>query len=308
MHTQYRGVQTERDTLTAFPGDIPLYDFPYRSESDPPFMIKEMDLAENWTVPEPDRHTFYALFWVTAGTGNHHIDFTCYPIRPQSLYLMRPGQTHFFEVDAPPAGYSIFFLEEFLYLNNHFQSTELFYLINRSPAFYLDDHQTEILGQIVGQLMHEYHSDQFGHLATMQHLTQILLIYLRRFYFQSNQTILQPTKATDLSSKFQQLVDKHFAEMHHVQDYADVLGITPAYLSEQVKSVTGLPAAHTIRQRIIIEAKRLLAHTGLTVLELCAHLGFKDSSYFARFFRRETGQAPLAFRRTYREKYRTSLN
>ena len=294
--------------LTDFPGDIPLYDFPYRHEFDLPFLIKKLDLAENWIIQEPDRHTFYALFWVTKGEGFHHIDFTKHAIRPQSLFLIRPGQTHFFEVDVPPSGYSIFFLEEFLYLNNQNESTELFYLIDRTPAFYLLENQTEVLEQIVDQLMIEYHNDQFGNLAAMQHLTQLLLIYLRRFYFESNSTILKPTNATHLSSEFQQLVDKHFAQLHGVKEYANLLGITPGYLSEQTKLVTGVAAAQVIRQRIVIEAKRLLAHTQLTVLELSHHLGFKDSSYFARFFKRETGQAPNAFRTAYREKYRNALN
>lgn len=288
-------------------GDIPLHHFPYRHEDDPPFLIKAFDPNEPWEKPAPDRHTFYALFWVTEGEGFHHIDYTGYVIRPQTLYLMRPGQSHFFEVEERPLGISIFFLEEFLYLNNQFQPTELFYLIDRCPALYLPSPQATILQRIVDQLLTEFEEQPLSYLDALQHLTQLLLIYVRRFYYQPNSALSEPTAATHLSSQFQRLVDQNFLTTHHLQSYADLLGVTSGYLSEQVKAVTGASAGQVIRQRITNEAKRLLAHTQLTVTEICRHLGFKDSSYFARFFRRETGEPPLAFRRTYREKYRNTL-
>ena len=255
----------------------------------------------------PDRHTFYALFWITEGKGFHHIDFTRYAIQPQTLYLMRPGQSHFFEVTEKPVGVSIFFLEEFLYLNNQFRPTELFYLIDRRPALYLQQPQAAIIMQLIEQLLDEYDSERLGYLDALQHLMQLLLIYVRRFYVQPNIVLTKPTSTTHLSSQFQRLVDQHFLTAHHLQEYSNILGVTPGYLSEQIKLATGVSASHIIRRRIVIEAKRLLAHTQLTVSELCLHLGFKDSSYFSRFFRRETGQSPLGFRRSYREKYRNTL-
>ncbi|KAA3663912.1 MAG: helix-turn-helix domain-containing protein [Chloroflexi bacterium] len=290
-----------------YPGDIPLHDFPYRHEHDPPIMIKQLNPHEPWMKPAPDRHTFYALFWIAKGEGFHHIDYTRYEIQPQTLYLMRPGQSHFFEVVEKPMGISIFFLEEFLYLNNQFQPTELFYLIDQCPALYLKQSQAVIVTQLIEQLLDEYDSERLGYLDALQHLMQLLLIYVRRFYDQPNTALTQPTSITHLSSQFQRLVDQHFLTIHHLQVYADMLGVTPGYLSEQIKLVTSVPASHIIRRRIVIEAKRLLAHTQLTVSELCLHLGFKDSSYFSRFFRRETGQSPLDFRLTYREKYRNTL-
>ena len=59
----------------------------------------------------PDRHTFYALFWIVEGGGSHHIDFDRYAIRPNSLFLMRPGQTHYFAVDEAIRGYTCFLMK-----------------------------------------------------------------------------------------------------------------------------------------------------------------------------------------------------
>lgn len=290
-----------------YPGDIPLHQFPYQNDHRLPFLIKAFDPNEPWDKPAPDRHTFYALFWVIDGVGFHHIDYTGYVIRPQTLYLMRPGQSHFFEVEKLPFGISIFFLEEFLNLNSQFAPTELFYLIDRCPALYLPQEPAARLQQMIEQLLVEYETKPLGYVDALQHLTQLLLIHVRRYYYQPNKSLVEPTAATYLCSQFQRLVDQHFLTNHDLASYANQLGVTTGYLSEQVKVVTGLSASHLIRQRLVSEAKRLLTHTQLTVSEICDHLGFKDSSYFARFFRREVGEAPLAFRRAYREKYRNIL-
>ena len=204
-------------------------------------MIKPLDPNEPWEEPKPDRHTFYALFWLMEGEGFHHIDYTGYPIRPQTLYLMRPGQMHFFEVKKLPSGYSIFFLEEFLYLNNQIQPAELFYLIDRFPALYVSPGQAVMLQQIIEELLVEYTQESLGFMDALQHLTQLLLIYVRRFYNYS--TSIEPVAATHISAQYQRLVDQHFLTTHHVNTYSDLLGITSGYLNEQIRAVLGVSAS-----------------------------------------------------------------
>ena len=70
-----------------------------------------------------------------------------------------------------------------------------------------------------------------------------------------------------------------------------------------VKLILGQPPSKIIHQRILIEAKRLLAYTGLTSAEISYTLGFKDNAYFSRFFKRESNHTPLQFRHHIREKY-----
>ena len=67
-----------------------------------------------------------------------------------------------------------------------------------------------------------------------------------------------------------------------------------------MKALTGVPAGVWLRQRLLLEAKRLLVHTDLTVSQVGEKLEFKDTTYFNRFFKRETGQTPGAFRQEFR--------
>jgi AraC family transcriptional regulator, transcriptional activator of pobA len=61
--------------------------------------------------------------------------------------------------------------------------------------------------------------------------------------------------------------------------------------------VLGIPAGEVIRNRIILEAKRLLVNNDMTVLEIANYLNFADNSYFSKFFKRLEGVTPEEFRK-----------
>jgi AraC family transcriptional activator of pobA len=74
--------------------------------------------------------------------------------------------------------------------------------------------------------------------------------------------------------------------------------MTPDRLNHHVKRATGVTAGHLLRQRILTEAKRQLVFTRLTVGEIAYDLAFADPSHFGRFFKKQTGTTPQAFRDT----------
>ena len=106
-----------------------------------------------------------------------------------------------------------------------------------------------------------------------------------------------------LIKKFKNLVAQHFAEEQSVHAYAERLGVSTGHLSDVIKSMTGSSPGQLIRNEIVLEAKRLLVHTELTIAEIGYSLSFEDPSYFSRFFKRETGMNPAVFRLQTREKY-----
>jgi AraC-like DNA-binding protein len=109
---------------------------------------------------------------------------------------------------------------------------------------------------------------------------------------------------TSTVARFQALLEERFRRLHRVADYAGLLALTPGHLNQLTKAATGQTASALIDARLILEAKRLLAHSDATVAEMADELGFADASYFGRHFRRHVGQPPGAFRATIHEKYR----
>lgn len=77
---------------------------------------------------------------------------------------------------------------------------------------------------------------------------------------------------------------------------ASMLNISPVYLNEVVKEVTGMSASSYIRNEMVLQAKRMLVYTGLSVKEISNRLGIEDCAYFSRLFTRTTGLPPSLFR------------
>jgi AraC family transcriptional regulator, transcriptional activator of pobA len=98
------------------------------------------------------------------------------------------------------------------------------------------------------------------------------------------------------TQKFRILIARHFIESKEIGFYADQLHISPRYLSEVTLSTTGKSAKELINEHIILEAKSLLKQTAMTVSEIAYWLGYEENSYFVRFFKKNTGKTPLAYR------------
>jgi AraC-like DNA-binding protein len=86
-----------------------------------------------------------------------------------------------------------------------------------------------------------------------------------------------------------ELLDKNFKEKKMVTEYADMLMVSPTYLNRVVKKNTGFSAGHQIRQRLVLEAKRMGRFSGAGMKEIAYNLGFLDPAHFSRFFKAFAG-------------------
>lgn len=96
--------------------------------------------------------------------------------------------------------------------------------------------------------------------------------------------------------QLRQLIDEHFRKERLISFYAEKLAMTADRLNDHVKRATGVTAGHLIRQRVLTEAKRQLVFTNQPIHEIAYDLAFSDPSHFTRFFRKQTGATPQAFR------------
>ncbi|MCD7060676.1 helix-turn-helix domain-containing protein [Pelagibacterium xiamenense] len=103
-------------------------------------------------------------------------------------------------------------------------------------------------------------------------------------------------RAEMLARDYQALVDAHFRESRAVPFYAGKLGITPTHLNRVCRRVFGASALAVIERRVVLEAKRYLQFSALSIKEIGILLGYSDPAYFSRFFARRAGTAPTTFR------------
>ena len=128
---------------------------------------------------------------------------------------------------------------------------------------------------------------------------EVLLNYANRFYHR--QFITRRTAEHDLLSRFDVLLAGYFTQdaempLPTVQYFADALSISPAYLSDMLRTLTGQNTQQHIHQALIGKAKQLLLSTSLTINETAFRLGFDYPQYFSRLFKRKTGMSPATYR------------
>lgn len=133
---------------------------------------------------------------------------------------------------------------------------------------------------------------------------EMLLTYADRFYhrqFLTRRTVEHDRDEGSLLSRFETVLTGYFAQeaelpLPSVQFFADALKVSPAYLSDMLRIVTGQNTQHHIHQALIEKAKQRLLTTSLTINELAFQLGFEYPQYFSRLFKQKTGLSPVAFR------------
>jgi len=115
------------------------------------------------------------------------------------------------------------------------------------------------------------------------------------------------SRPAELSMRFKKLLNENIRAYKSPSDYADMLHISEPYLNEALKKITGSSVSFWIKYKIMIEAKRLLCFSDLTVKQIANDLGFENHSYFSRFFNKETGMTALTFRNRVKDPNNVSV-
>jgi AraC family transcriptional activator of pobA len=133
---------------------------------------------------------------------------------------------------------------------------------------------------------------------------ELLLNYANRFY--KRQFITRKAVSNDLLQKMEEILDAYFNTQESlsqgiptVQYLAEHLNVSPGYLSDMLRSLTGQNAQHHIHEKLIEKAKEKLSVTKLSVSEIAYGLGFEHPQSFSKLFRTKTNLSPLEFRRSF---------
>lgn len=128
------------------------------------------------------------------------------------------------------------------------------------------------------------------------YLIQILFDYNRVCEICLLNSTTNMNRQFQLVHKFRKLIDKHFATLKTVKEYADLLHISPKHLGESTKQQLGYSAIDLIHQRIVLEAEFLLRYSELTIKEIAVYLNFDTLSHFGRFFKSQKNITPSEYR------------
>lgn len=233
------------------------------------------------------RDDYYIITLLTDGSATLDIDFERIGLTAGEILIVSPWQVHRKPLGEEwcADGWMLAFSPEFL-------SEEEIRLLDEysiSPLPLSPGHN--LVNDIVALCsMYERYSDDdniVGALAST--IKSIVLSIVGKS--DSNVTGRYMT----ITVNFRKLLDIHLALEKSPAAYASMLNISEVYLNEAVKGATGLSAGAYLRSRIIVEAKRLLAHTSQSAKEIAYSLGYNDYAYFSRFFRKYVGVSPSTY-------------
>jgi AraC family transcriptional activator of pobA len=277
-----------------YPEYFPLLKFESKP-TDLPFRIMKFRWIEDAIKRHneaPHMQDYLELIWITKGSGTLTVDLEESIVTVNSVSCITPGQVHQLKGNDQMEGYVFLFTEAFLYKNEHefdpMYHSGFFDTFAKSPNISIGNEISAEMLEITGKMMKECDNLYLFKTEILRRYFKIFLIYLTRQF----PTVLKSTTQSrniELAEKFKALLDKNFITMKKVADYARLLSVTPNYLNEIVKKITGYPASHHIRQRVILEAKRQAAYSDVCMKEVAWKLGFTDIAHFSKFFKNITG-------------------
>ncbi|MHA6249390.1 AraC family transcriptional regulator [Pontibacter sp. CAU 1760] len=256
-------------------------------------------LKEHLFIREPYKHNFYILLYITQGSGTHTIDFREYEVTADSVFVMMPGQVHSWELADDTDGFVMFFTPAFYvqaFPDRRPYDFSFFNALLQQPLLSVPPAANAGLLQTFQTLQVEYAAEDFKRHEMLGCYLGVLLIQLSRIYQVQAQHVAVPGGELSLLQRLEQLIEQHFREHLPVTFYAERLHVTAKQLKEICKRSLGKTTTQLIQERTVLEAQRLLVHSGLTSSQIAASLGYLDTSYFFRFFKKHTGSTPEQFR------------
>ena len=255
----------------------------------------------------PHIHSYYQVIWFTNGNGKHFVDFKAYEVNPNSIFFVTKNQVHYFDDKLNYEGILIHFNDSFLgEKENAIDSLvkrNLFNNLYQSPFCCIDHDIKELLNNYILLIKRELAGDRrFGQKELLRAYLNAFLIQVQRKKDESEQT--GNNKAFALDEKrnrlmhFMDLLDKHYNTALTVSEYANLMHMSTRTLSDLTAQQLNKTPSLMIKERIILEAQRLLFHSTLNVNQIGYHLGFEDPSYFVKYFKKHTGISPLEFRKS----------
>lgn len=249
----------------------------------------------NADLTQAHRHEFYSLAVTGKLRSQFMVDFRLVELPPESLFLLAPWQVHL-PTDEDPAldAFLISFTADFLPAGFPALPLCMERAVTPDAATFSD------IWQLCEQLQKEFTSRRALQEQVLQHYLAVLLtLFMRHLPENSNRQRLQP----ELLVRYRELMEKHLLNWSSPGEYARALHVTTDHLNEVVKQETGQTASALLAARRVLEAKRMLLHSSHGIKEIAWYLQFNEVTYFNRFFKQHTGQTPVAFRISTREKY-----
>ena len=252
--------------------------------------IAARSVLHDWEL-QPHRHArLHQLLLLESGSGVAQLEGQTVALPQLSLVNVPPGDVHGFSFAPGTQGFVATLADE---MRDELlaQAGDVHRALSRCAVLRAD----EALVATMRRIGAEFAGRGPARALVLRGLCTSLLGLAARAASEAAPRGAQPPES-NLLRRFEALLEGHYLKHWKVADYARALAVTPTHLSRVVRAATGRPASRLIDDRVLREARRNLAYTGMSVSTIAYTLGFADPAYFSRVFTRSLGLSPRAFR------------
>ncbi|AYZ37747.1 helix-turn-helix domain-containing protein [Chryseobacterium indologenes] len=267
--------------------NIPEKEIPVHHLTSEQFQMSTLSAAGPENFHDVHRHNFFEIIWFREVYENSRLelDFESYKVENNQICIIAPGQVFNMKIKGEE-GYAMAISREIFNEACNIESV----LTGGSLPFSLDPENEQTCHTIMLLIQQEYKGAA---------RTELLKSYLKAFCIIIGEQINPQEPLLNDRQRIQELItliEKHYIRHRETGFYAEKLKISTHHLNDIVRLLRGTTVKKMISQRLILEAKRELSFGALTVKEIAFKLGFRDASYFSRFFKKHTGQNPDGFK------------
>ena len=259
--------------------------------------IAQRSRQHDWVI-KPHRHSnLLQLIYVETGVTQARLDGLNLRIESPTLLVIPQLTIHGFEFSPETCGHVLTLaspLAQRIIANLGGQPVGL----QKAGVISVIGDEKKCLDNLMTVIAGEYLVYQEYRDTMLQNLTSQLVVWIAR------QHALRETVSDIIGDKgkryfvqFQQLVEQYYREHRPLDFYAGKLNISTPHLNSICRQIADVTALQVIHERVLLEAKRNLFYTALTVREISDGLGFSEPAYFTRFFKRLHKMPPQEFRR-----------
>lgn len=267
------------------------------------FYVFEIDKKlQQVPVKYPYRSDHFTIVFVTKGNALLKLNLIDYSVQKNDLVIISPNDVRqFISVSADCTFIGIGFTQDFLLHSGlHKKNIEAFdfFSSQAKPVLSIDEENTEILYNLFSILRKKNASkeDTFFIEEFIHHGFIALIFEIASLFRKSNSVHLKITRKEDLAMRFMKLLPLHFKKERSLQYFANLLYITPKYLTQTIKEITGKTAGDYIDEMVMMEAKVLLNDFSKSIRQVAEELHFSDQFYFSKFFKKHANINPSEYR------------
>jgi AraC-like DNA-binding protein len=245
------------------------------------------------SIDLPHKHDFFIINIFKKGKGTHTIDFVSHPIQDHQIHLVFPDQVHQWNIEKGTIGYQLMISRSwFENLLSSLRFSSLFY--QNHPVINLSENFCQSVLYEFNCIQKEIEEQNI--LWEMIHRRCEIIGLMISKSVEPSFKDYETKHSNPVISKFSSLIDLHFKDQRSVSFYAEKLHISANYLNIICKKNLNTSASSLIQNRILLEAKRLLKVSEMSVKDIVYDLGFYDHASFSKFFKSNMGMTPTQFK------------